>query len=299
MQRLRHAVLRCPYPDLGAGAVVRAVGDDRPAVVHAGTNHIHFVAALWAVFVRPQQAGLRMQRRALHVAIAQRIFFRQPAGFAHERIVFRHAAVVVQADHRTVVIAGILRALHFAAVAEGDKQITFAVEHDARAEVIAGAQLRQHAENDLHVFQLIAAQCAARDFGADALVVPCGIRQVDPIVLSELRMQHHIHQSALAHGCHGGNASHRLWVKLEIATDDAQPSAALGDQHARVGQKGDRPRMRQALGQGGDADAVLLCGVGLCRYRCGAEHDAQQAARNLHARCFHKYLFLNNNFMWR
>ena len=72
-----------------------------------------------------------MQRCALHVAVAECKFFRQPARFADERIVFRHAAIVVQAYHRAVVITGILRALHFAAVAERNVEIAFAVEDDA------------------------------------------------------------------------------------------------------------------------------------------------------------------------
>ena len=69
LDRLLHAGLRRALVDLRA-AVVDAVADHRPAVVLALLDDVDLVAAARAVLVRPQLAGRRMQRRALHIAVA-------------------------------------------------------------------------------------------------------------------------------------------------------------------------------------------------------------------------------------
>src|SRR4030095_9452336 len=142
VDRLLHAWLGGALADLGADAVVDAVRDDRPAVVGAGADDVHLVAALRAVLVRPEHAGLGVQRRALLVAVAEVEFLRLPGGLADERIVLRHAAVVVQADHRARVILGLRGAGHLAAVAQREVDVAGAVEDDAPAEVVSRAALR-------------------------------------------------------------------------------------------------------------------------------------------------------------
>ena len=129
--------------------------------------------------------------------------------------------------------------------------------------MIAGTQLRLHTEYYVHVIELIAFERAARYFGANAFVVTGGIRKVDKIVFGELRMQHHIHQSALAHGGHGRHAADGLRIEFEIAADHAQPPGAFGHQHAAVGQEGERPGVRQAFRKRGDPNAMFLRSVGL------------------------------------
>jgi hypothetical protein len=92
---LLHAGFLRPLADLGADAVIRAMSDHRPAVVRACADDVHLVAALRPMLVRPQHPGLRVQRRALHVAVAERELLRLPARLARERIVVGHAAVVL------------------------------------------------------------------------------------------------------------------------------------------------------------------------------------------------------------
>ena len=71
---------------------------DRPSVVPARLDAIELVAALRAMFVRPDVAGLRMNREPLHVAVSVTPDLRPRAGAAHERVVRRHAPVVMEAD---------------------------------------------------------------------------------------------------------------------------------------------------------------------------------------------------------
>ena len=108
LDRLLHAGLVRALVDLGA-AIVDAVADHRPAVVLAGLRNVDLVAAARAVLVLPQFAGLRMQRRALRVAVAVAPDFRLASGSADERIVRRHRAVGRDAHDLAEMIGEVLR----------------------------------------------------------------------------------------------------------------------------------------------------------------------------------------------
>ena len=54
--------------------------------------------------------------------------------------------------------------------------------------------------------------------------------------------------------------------------DDAQPARALGDEHAAVGQEGNRPRMGELAGDHGDANLGLLGRVEYVRPRSEGRH---------------------------
>jgi hypothetical protein len=211
----------------------------------------------------------------------RREFFRAPAGFSRERIVLGHAAVVVQTDHRSVVIAGILRAFHLATVTESDVEVAFAVEHDARAEVISRTQLGLHPENDLHIFKMIAFQHAARHFRSDAIAVARRERQIHAVVFGKLRMQCHIQQSALAYCRYVGNAADSLGIEFEILADDTQAACAFCHQHAPVRQESQRPGVLQPVCECVHAYAVLLRRVGL-RLRSAAVPGHQRRQQYFH-----------------
>src|SRR5687767_15543274 len=102
-----------------------------------------------------------MQRRALHVAIADGVLLRPPTRPARIGIVLGHAAVVVQPDHRSCVVIGSLRAPLIAAIAERDVEQPVAIEYQARAEVLPGTALGQLAKDHLDVFELAARETAA------------------------------------------------------------------------------------------------------------------------------------------
>ena len=123
----------------------------------------------------PQLAGFRMERRALHVAVAQRENFRLRARCLDERIVRRNTAIVVQANALAGVIVQLLCALlvafawTIATITQGEEKITLPVEHNARAEMMCSAALGLQLEQNLHIGHarrvLRATQLATRELG--------------------------------------------------------------------------------------------------------------------------------------
>src|SRR5436309_5149952 len=79
-------------------AVLDAVRDRRPAVVLPFPRDVDLVAAARAVLDLPQLAGLRMKRRSLHVAMAERPDLVTHALRRGKRIVLRNRAIGVEAD---------------------------------------------------------------------------------------------------------------------------------------------------------------------------------------------------------
>src|SRR5207302_9043799 len=188
VERLRHARLVRALADPGTAAVIDTVGDDRPAVIDAGTDDVHLVAALRPVLVRPEHSRLRMQRRALHVAVPEVEFLGLPSRLSGERVVLRHAPIVVQTDHRAGVVIRALRALHLPALAEREIEIAVAVEDDAPAEVDAARAFRALPEHHLHFLQLLANQLCARELGSYAAFAACCLRVLYQPVLTVPRL---------------------------------------------------------------------------------------------------------------
>jgi len=115
--------------DLSA-RILDAIADRRPAVVAAGERAVQLVAAARAVLVGPQLARIRVERRALYVAVPVGPDLRQRAGTIHERIVGRHLAVALDAHHLAEVRVERLRAGPLReAVAERHEQPPVAREH--------------------------------------------------------------------------------------------------------------------------------------------------------------------------
>ena len=102
--------------------------------------------------MRPHAACFRMQRGALHVSIAESKNFRSRAGCFHERVIGRHAAIVVQPDALACVVVQLLRTLRRAfgrtitAVPQRDKKIALPIKYDARSEMQARSRFRLHLE---------------------------------------------------------------------------------------------------------------------------------------------------------
>src|SRR5207245_5288080 len=145
-------------------------------VIDAGADDVHLVAALRPVLVRPEHSRLRMQRRALQVAVPEVEFLGLPAGLAGEGVVPGDAAIVVQPDHRAGMVIRPLRALPLPALAEREIKIAVAVEDDAAAEVDAARAFRALPEQHLHVLQPPVIQLCARELGPDAALSAAGAR---------------------------------------------------------------------------------------------------------------------------
>src|SRR5688572_7975115 len=101
MQRMLHPGLASASADFGADAVVHTDRDHRPAVVFPCANDVDLVAALRSVLVRPQLARLGMRGGTLYVAVAVGELLGLRVLAVSEWIVFRHAAVFIESDHRT------------------------------------------------------------------------------------------------------------------------------------------------------------------------------------------------------
>jgi hypothetical protein len=205
------------------------------------------------------------------------------AGPAHERIVCRHAAVVANSQRLPDVVTEILCphaqtvvvAAHAAqpvAVANGDVQRAVGSEQHSSCEV-SGCFPRVGNKHLLNLTEFRAIETPASDRERAALRTSFGIRDVDEVVLRELRMDDDRVQTVCSgfgrcrcsrtrrwrrRRRHGRSFPH--WLRIEYAVaDDTQTSRAFGDQYVPVGQKGDAPRVNQP-GRNRD-DANLLLGI--------------------------------------
>ena len=188
---------------------------------------------------------------------------RTRAGAADERIVGRHAAIVVQPDDLAVMVREILRRVRLEVplgrnlpIAERQEQVAVLVERDLAAEV--SAALRHRLEQLLDAGEPIVLEPAAHERGRRLLPVGARLRvgQVEQPVRGEVRMRHHLEKTTLARVEHLRHAVDGLRKELALP-DDAQASGPLRDQHVAPGQKGDGPRLHQRLDDGDDAVVVM------------------------------------------
>ena len=104
VDRLLHALAVRTRVNGQTGSVVDAKPDDRPPIVAARLQPIQLIASLRAVLVRPYLAGLRMNGEALYVPMAVAPDLRSSIGAVDERVVCRHAAIVMQPNHLAMVV---------------------------------------------------------------------------------------------------------------------------------------------------------------------------------------------------
>ena len=259
VQRLGHALLVGPFADLRAATVVPAVGDHRPAIVHAGADDVDLVTTLRAVLVGPELAGPRIHRRSLHVAVAKSINLGSRAGHRPVGIVPWYAAVLGEAYDGAGVVAGVLRARSVAPVSQGEEYVPCAVEHHAPAEVAASPRLRQRPEQDLHSGKAVAVEPAAGELGAVAADALAGIGEVKEAVLREPWMQRHVVQPALPPRRQAfGKAGDGSGIQRAVGGNVAEPARPFGNKHPSVGEKCQRPRVFEPLRHNTDAHGVPL-----------------------------------------
>ena len=205
----------------------------------------------------------RIEGQALRIAVAHAPDFRQRARAAHERIVLRHAAVVVQAQDLALMAGKALRRVPFEvrihraarrareqarhAVADRHEQMSLAVERDARAEVTRRVVPGLRFEDFLRIDELVALELGTHQRGRafdagrrgsgltrwrGASACCCGavtwlrIAQVDEMVLREVRVHGDFLHAALALRAHGRYSGHRRRQQL-AAADDAQRAGVI------------------------------------------------------------------------
>src|SRR6476620_6802894 len=112
--------------------ILAAETNHRPAVVGAGFDQVHFIAAIGPVFSVENRAG-GMNDQTEMVAMAERINLRAIAWFADKRVVARNAAVVVQAKNLAVRAHGVLRFLNLAGGGRGHQNSAVLSKGQTRA----------------------------------------------------------------------------------------------------------------------------------------------------------------------
>ena len=242
--------------DLVAG-VVRAVGDDRPAVVAAGLDDVELVAPHRSVLRLPDRPCVGVHVQSQRVADAEGVDLGAVALLVDEGVVERDRAVVVQAQHFTRVVGGILGVVGVADPVprrHPDRHDDPAVASEGNAR--SGGALRPGVgyEDVLDVGQR-GAPVEPRARQRDRRRVPhalevferiprlrLGVGEVDQPVLGEPRVQRDVHQPRVdSPGVDLGHARDRLGVEHAVA-DDAQASCPLRDQDVPVRQDRERPR---------------------------------------------------------
>ena len=204
--------------------------------------------------------------------MAEREDVRLVADLAHERVVGRHAPVVLHAQDFAGEIVGALRAVH-ADLRTGAGSADAHVEHPVGPERDA-RRLHVDVVGDEDVADLgerLAVPRAAQDrVAGDRRVAALDalrrahrlvVRDVDPLVLRESRVKRDVHQAGhRAERHHGRRAGDRRRVELAVA-HDPKAALALGNQDGAVREKRDAPRMGQALGHDDGTKAALLVAV--------------------------------------
>ena len=185
---------------------------------------------------------------------------------AHERVVVRHRAVVVEAQDLAAQDRGVLRGVEkhtfrrHDPAAGGHVDLAVAAEGDPTVEPGVSAVGRGD-HQVLDVTQRVPVQPAPREGGrAAAVVVPLGVGEIDQPVVGEVGVERHVHQAAVAVDPHLRHPGDGTRIELAVA-HHAQPAVALDDQHPAARQERDAPGMRQSPGHDADADLVLLGGV--------------------------------------
>ena len=167
----------------------------------------------------PDLAGVGMGDEALRVAVAIAENLGLGAGLADERIVGRHAAVIVEADDFAGVVAQILGAVAVAALTGGDVEMAGRVESETRAEVPAAAGFPVDPKNHFEIGEGVAVEAGAGHFGAGTAAARPGVGQVDPAVGGIVGVEDDVEQAALAGRGGLGHAADGRGVEQTVADD--------------------------------------------------------------------------------
>jgi hypothetical protein len=197
------------------------LGAARPAVVGAFRKHHEAVVLVLAVLADPDAPRDGMQRRALHVAVAERENLAPACSGVAKRVVGGRRAVIAQAHDLARKVVKCLRARGHAPVAERDVQQAFVVEHQPRSIVPGRGRLGLEPEDHRDILQGLLAQPRANHLGAAPTLAARAVGQIDEPVVAEARMQRNIEQPAMVFGIHLRNTAQRRRPQRAICLDDA------------------------------------------------------------------------------
>ena len=128
-----------------------------------------------------------------------------------------------------------------------DMNLAVMSEDDAAVETRV-ARVEVGHEKVFHIDERVAfepapGECRCAHLVSDRL----GIGEIDQVIPFELGMERNIHETPVTIGPDLRHAGDGLWVQ-HAASNDAQATAPLGDQHVVIGQERDGPWMREPLG---------------------------------------------------
>ncbi len=195
----------------------------------------------------------------------------------NEGVVLWRRAIAVEAYNAAQMVSGVLRLLTVVkAVAQSQQQGVVRQKGDASAVVGAALLGRLHAEDLVRVLQRFAVEGRRRQAGVASLAGAAAVAEEQLTGLGKIRRQRDFHQTALAVDECLGHARNRLRAQLACGINQSQLAATLGDQHAAVRQKSQRPGVGQAVSQGFN----LIVG---CRDSAGTEQQrAAQQSKLVH-----------------
>ena len=216
--------------------------------------------------------------------------FRIGARLADEWIVRRDAAIRRDAHDLAEIVVERLRHIAVGEMfAVGEEQIAVGALRDAAAEVVAarGRALLAVDHLDVGEARIVSRfKPRARQRRAAAVLERGGVGKIDGAVLREVAVERDIEQPALTGGEDLRHAGQRR-RQFAVARHDAHAAGPLGDQHASVGQEGERPGMHQAAGDGFDLEISAGGFERLLRRRRGRREQQEEAERHcdpIHAR---------------
>ena len=184
----------------GVAGIAKSECHDRPAIIGAWHQKIDFIAALGPMLVQPHFTAGRVQRQTLWVAMAIGKYRGQRTRLPHKGVVRRDAAIIVQAQHRTVIVGEALGLPGPVSLACGHEELSIPAEGQPGTEMTAAGPRIVSDMDRFHICKRGSGQTRPRD--GRSCAVRCGRRigKIDPAICFVLRVQHHIEQTALTFG---------------------------------------------------------------------------------------------------
>ena len=193
----------------------------------------------------PEHPGLGVDDEAQRIAMPEGVNFRPIARVAHERVVCRYGAIVVEAQDLAAQAHRILREVLnvvLGPAAGGQVDLAVTSEDDAAVETrVALVRLGDEKVSDID--ERVGLEPAPRERrSAHTASDRFGVREIDQAIFGKPGMEGNIHETPVAVGADLGHAGDDPWVE-HSASNDAQATVPFGDQHVAAGKERDGPWM--------------------------------------------------------